>query len=428
MNSELKGTIEKPGYYFYSADVERKRNLDILMMTQGWRQFIVEDTINNISRPIFSAETGVRLSGKVKSFYNHKKSAIAEVSLTSKNTEEFMHETIMTDTNGHFAFENLDFIDSTSVIIQAKKIDNKKQNKKTKSPSMNFHIEMDSFSAPKIEFKQKRYLEEFIIEEESVSISHEYLEPLLKLQKGTIILEEVVLEKNISEIEMYYKNKRGLVKEPSYSVDFENIKGVPVNDWLSALYGRVPGYNLDGTLRGAIKRKRKDVYGNEIITGLPLYLLDGFPIEDISIVSPADIDFVDVIHRSRATIYGSRGGNGVIAIYTFDGSKKPNTEKKYKRKGVINFKHPGYGQAKKFYEPVYNTQKKDNNIDDYRTTVHWNPTINLDKNNKANISFYTSDAISPYRIVLEGISKNGQIIHYETVLNLVNDRANRIHP
>ena len=39
LNSELKGTIEQPGYYFNSDDSERKGNLDLLMMTQGWRQF-----------------------------------------------------------------------------------------------------------------------------------------------------------------------------------------------------------------------------------------------------------------------------------------------------------------------------------------------------------------------------------------------------
>ena len=424
LNSELKGTIEKPGYYFNSDDPERKRNLDILLMTQGWRKFIINDTLKNPLKPTYATETGISFSGQVKNFNNHKKSAIAEVSLTYKNSEEFAHENATTDANGHFAFKNLNFLDSTSVIVQAKKI-NIKKSKRVKIPNMNFHIEMDSFIAPNITLKQKQHLGEF--SKQTKSISQNYLRPLLKLQEGTIILDEVVVEKDISEIERYYSKKRGLVKNPSYTIDFKDIKGLPYDDWLTGLVGRVPGYSADGTLRGSIRRKDKDEFGNEVILGLPLYLLDGTPMsaKDIKEISYLDIDFIDIIHSSRAAIYGSRGGNGVIAIYTFDGTKKPTIKKDTKRRGILNFKHPGYGQAKKFYEPVYKIEKQEEVKPDYRSTIYWKPTIELDADNKTSVSFYTSDAISPYKIVLEGITLDGEIIHFETNLNLVKDLENK---
>jgi len=408
LNSELKGTIEKPGYYFNSDDPERKRNLDILMMTQGWRKFIINDTLKNPLKPTYAAETGISLSGQVKNFNNHKKSAIAEVSLTYKNSEEFAHENATTDANGRFAFKNLNFLDSTSVIVQAKKI-NIKKSKRVKIPNMNFHIEMDSFIAPKITIKEKQHFGEF--PRQIKSISQNYLRPLLKLQEGTVKLDEVVVEKNISEIERYYSKKRDLVKNPSYTVDFENIKGIPANNWILALIGRVPGYKPNGHLRGA--------------TGPPLYLLDGTPIDDPNGLSILDIDFVDIIHRPRATIYGARGGNGVIAIYTFDGTKKPTTKKDTKRRGILNFNHPGYGQAKKFYEPVYKFKRQEDARPDYRSTIYWKPTIELDADNKTSVSFYTSDATSPYKIVLEGITLDGEIIRFETDLNLVKQRNNQ---
>ena len=62
-------------------------------------------------------------------------------------------------------------------------------------------------------------------------------------------------------------------------------------------------------------------------------------------------------------------------------------------------------------------RKKKKKQFDYRSTLYWNPTIKLDDHGKANISFYTTDVISPYQVVLEGITLNGQIIKTEIFLN-----------
>ena len=381
------------------------------MMTQGWRKFIINDTLNKSSKPTFLAETGISLSEQVKKFFNHKKSATAEVSLTYKNSEEFVHETVVTDHNGKFVFNNLNFLDSTAIIIQAKKIQNTKQTKRAKSPAMNFHIEMDSFIAPEIIVKQKQHAKVFSKKVENIAkqnIATEYLEALYQMQKDRVKLGEVVLEAEIFDRNSNFKKKRTLIlKNPSYTVDVKDIKGVPQNNWLTALIGRVPGYRSDGTLRGS----------NSLANNKPLYLLDGFPVEDIENFAFSEIDFIDIIHSSKATIYGSRGGNGIIAVYTKDGSEPLNTNQGYKKRGIVSFEHPGY-TAKKFYEPVYKTQKKQEGKFDYRPTIYWNPTIKLNEQRKASVSFYTSDANSPYRVVLEGISLDGKLIKVETKLNL----------
>ncbi|MET2985256.1 hypothetical protein [Aureibaculum conchae] len=411
LSSELKGNIEQPGYYFYSDDLKRKKNLDILMMTQGWRKFIINDTLSKPSKPTFLAETGINLSGQVKKFFNHKKSATAEVSLTYKNSEEFVHETVVTDLNGKFVFSNLNFLDSTAIIIQAKKIQNTKQTKRAKSPAMNFHIEMDSFMAPKITLKQKQHIEGFSKKAEKITnkiIATEYLEALYKMQKDRVKLDEVVLEAEVFDRNSYFNKKRTeLLKNPSYTVDVKDIKGVPPNNWLTALIGRVPGYRSDGTLRGS----------SSLANNKPLYLLDGYPVDDIENFAFSDIDFIDILVGPRTVIFGLRGGNGVIAVYTKDGSEPSNTNESYKKRGIVSFENPGY-TSKKFYEPVYKTQQKEDAKFDYRPTIYWNPTIRLDEHNKTSISFYTSDAISPYRVVLEGISMDGKLIKVESTLNL----------
>ena len=49
----------------------------------------------------------------------------------------------------------------------------------------------------------------------------------------------------------------------------------------------------------------------------PLYVVDGFPTDNISTLNPSDIESIDVLKDASSTaIYGSRGANGVIIVNT----------------------------------------------------------------------------------------------------------------
>ena len=67
------------------------------------------------------------------------------------------------------------------------------------------------------------------------------------------------------------------------------------------------------------------IRGNNSLTqeNSPLYVIDGFPVEDPSIASsinPSDIASIDVLKdASAAAIYGARGANGVVIIVTKSG-------------------------------------------------------------------------------------------------------------
>lgn len=409
LNSELKGAIEQPGYYFNLDEPDRKKNLDVLMMTQGWRQFIVNDTLNDLSEQLFLIETDLNLSGNIKNFYNHKKPAIAEVSLTYNNREEFGHEVIMTDIKGQFIFKNLSFLDTTAIIIQAKKV---KQGKREKNPAMNFHIEMDLFKAPEIILKRKQYSEEFskdIIKSSSRSVK--YLESLYQMKKGTIILDEVIIETVSSNQNTLYKKKRLLYGSSSHTIDFKDITVLPTGNALNALISKVPGLSVRDD--GAYLRANTSISGDN----RALILLNGIPI-DIDMIPDYGIDFIDILKGPSAAIFGSRGAGGVIAIYTLNGSEESDNFRIDEKRGVKNFLHPGYSQVRKFYEPVYKTEKNGDDKIDYRSTLSWNPIIKLDELGKAIVCFYTADVIAPYRVVLEGITLDGKVITYETILNL----------
>ena len=135
-------------------------------------------------------------------------------------------------------------------------------------------------------------------------------------------------------------------------------------------------------------------------------------------IPATEVLLVDVLRGTNAAIYGSEAAHGVIAVCTKDGSEIKNVKNK-KRRGIINFIHPGYSLARNFYEPVYKTKKKEGDKIDYRSTIYWNPILKLYESGKVKVFFYTADFETTYRIDIQGMTAHkGQILKAEAYLNV----------
>ncbi|MBD0403896.1 TonB-dependent receptor [Flammeovirga sp. EKP202] len=109
----------------------------------------------------------------------------------------------------------------------------------------------------------------------------------------------------------------------------EEVNSMPAASFDQMLQGRMAGVQVSAGEGGPGQAMNFEIRGANTITGssAPLYVVDGFPLEDPSLftLDPADIDRIDVLKDASATaIYGSRGSNGVILITTKAGmSGKP---------------------------------------------------------------------------------------------------------
>lgn len=104
-------------------------------------------------------------------------------------------------------------------------------------------------------------------------------------------------------------------------VDVEDMSKAPVSSFADALAGRVAGVKVNAVdgqpggqpnivIRGA---------GSLTQSTSPLYVIDGFPVEnpDPSSLNPEEIESMTVLKDASSTaIYGSRAANGVILIQT----------------------------------------------------------------------------------------------------------------
>ncbi|MFD1628243.1 TonB-dependent receptor [Pseudopedobacter beijingensis] len=123
----------------------------------------------------------------------------------------------------------------------------------------------------------------------------------------------------------YGEVKRGDLTGSVSEVKVEDIRKAPVATYEQALAGRIagvqvssgedqPGNTMDVVIRG----------GNSLTqSNAPLYVIDGFPMEDANAaaINPSDIKSITVLKDASSTaIYGARGANGVIVIETNSGS------------------------------------------------------------------------------------------------------------
>jgi hypothetical protein len=435
LNSDLRGEIEQPGYYFYSDDPQRKQVLDLLMMTQGWRQFILNDTLNTNTSPKFPHETAISLEGDVKRFSSKGKPAKAQVSLIYPNQGEVVTGNVVTDDRGHFAFENLDFADGTSIMLQAKTYKERKE-KSIDHPNTNYYIVMDSLVVPKEPIRGTISPASDKSQEQNSPSSQttaEEPEIAFQTQKGDILIEEVkVAAKKIDR----FAEKRILYTIPSINLDFKEIrKKGDYGNVFQALRGRLAGVRILGDMNNPMIIMRGNgtlgfqngavVTNNSVINASPntdpLFLLDGFPTqkEVILNIPLSQIDFVDVLKGGQAAIYGSQGINGILAVYTL----RPNdvldkTKVGSSDKCILKFNSPGYSIARKFYEPVYESTNSVQDKPDNRSTIYWNPMIELKNQDKIDVAFYSADLPTTYKITLEGITSEGGIIKSEKFIHV----------
>jgi TonB-linked SusC/RagA family outer membrane protein len=136
-----------------------------------------------------------------------------------------------------------------------------------------------------------------------------------------VIMESQVNSLRETVIIGYAQVKRSDLTGSVAKAPIEDMQKAPVRSIDEALGGRIAGVvvsSVDGQPGSA---NNIVIRGANSVTqdNSPLYVIDGFPIEnpDNNFIQPQDIESIDVLKDASATaIYGSRGANGVIMITT----------------------------------------------------------------------------------------------------------------
>ncbi|MCE7068640.1 TonB-dependent receptor plug domain-containing protein [Dyadobacter sp. CY326] len=391
LSSDLKGFIEQPAYYFDPEKSERKIHTDLLMMTQGWSRFRWEDVLaDSLPGPQHFVEQGVTLEGEVR---KGKKKLTDKIALSMYVSNDSLGTFMTAETNeaGRFAVYNLVFTDSLKIRLQGM---NKKGN-------ANLSFILDPFLTPKVTLVKAPFY--------PITVDAQQLQAYLKraeqdqeiARKIRESRERLLQEVTIKGKKEVQRDSRKLYGSADASIKVTSQMASAGRSILDILAGRVAGVQVVGSGMNASVYIR----GNR---GEPLFVLDGMPVDKdmIASLNTFDVESIDVLKGASAAIFGSRGGNGVISILT----KRGNENYDYSQDvvpGVLVTKIAGFNAPKEFYAPTYEVTRPQGTNPDYRATVFWAPMLRTDKQGKAKLEYYNSDATTTIDIRADVLSLSG---------------------
>lgn len=404
LSSELKGYIEKPNYYFSKKNGQAVSDLDVLMMTQGYRKFAWKQLTDDTTHFTNTGDRSMSISGFAKSS-NDAPMADKEVMLLAiKSGAAFSTKT---DKTGRFAFDDVEFGDGTAVSLQATGI---AKNKNTT------RFILDKQNEPPVADKPVAAGDAAMIQEYAGKM------------QATGALGNSPADQSANSYEMRNATSETTEKRPPIRDQYRssNLGGAGHADQVihaeTFKYAPTLSAGLNGVVRGVdFVNGVPYLRGNAVVTDgaekiAPMYvLLDGSQVTGgIDNISPLAIETVEVLKGTSTSIYGVEGGNGVLVLTSrVSADEVPVNAATL---GSLQFKARGFYKAREFYSPKYDVSSQSGG-QDFRSTVYWNANLTTDKDGNGAFEFYNSDRHGSFRIIVQGMDNKGnpgwQVFRYK---------------
>ncbi|KDN56197.1 MG2 domain-containing protein [Flavobacterium seoulense] len=414
INSELKGNIENPGYYF-KDNTSKYYDLDVLLLTQGWNKY----NYSKQDKPLtINPERSLTVSGRVNNLFSEKKGKkdVELTMMTSGKNRAFYKQ--ITDSLGRFNFNlNDEFGKEIAILIQTAKSGDRK---------ISNSVTLDKKKSPAVFFEHNKSIEQVdsIVEKFiKKSKKQKEVEEKFKLQFGGILLNEVNISGKMAPNKQKVTEKYG---KPNTVISGKEILSKE-KKWSYGLYS-VLLFNYPDKVR--IERMPDQNLYATVNNEATLVLVDGIviPFHDyvhIPNISPSEVSSFEIIENPNgfSTLYcevyrelsgcefAAPAWGNIIAIYTHAGIGLGGAQKP---KGLTQTSIPVFAESQEFYAPKYeNIQADDWQHPDIRTLIHWQPIVVTDDSGKATASFYNTDNKGEVMVVVEAISDTGEIGYQE---------------
>lgn len=416
LSSEIKGTIENPQQYFNKQNPNRFKQLDLLLLTQGWREYLwrrLADTTLKISH---IPEKGITLSGSVKHNFSEKPIANANVSLFANGATGDKLFATQTDSLGKYYIDGLKFFGKQTLRLNSVS---------GKGKNVGWII-LDSLFKTKPYQVEAKTVEQIVANNKASEILRRSIQAKKLSLSDTILLNEIKVtdDKNVRLFDRVastfgYKPEDFTVTPKDY--DYTNLMHYILHkssqareftnpeDGISRLVFPYMGKNFQP--RFVINNKElpftdndpqymRDDYYNTYLT-LPMNKVERVVIKHL--LSSAQLSLSEETGMSQST-----AADDIFVIYLY---LKPNALVKTKPNAILE-ELDGYYQAKTFYQPKLSA---DNPAPDERTTIFWNPYIITNENGEAKVNFRNPSSKTKIRLIIEGVGEGGGLInHYQT--------------
>ena len=405
LESDVRGPVEAPSYYFDPSNQNRIEDLDLLLCTQGWRDFKWKYDSTE-----YSPEKGFTVSGRVRKRLTDVPMERARINIGIFSDRPVFAD-VQADSSGKFKLEGINVQGSAKLIASLLR---KKEQGWLILDSLGYlpaAFQDSSLLTKALNYNnppEKGQLYEIVREaEHSDSITKVY-----ELSNGTTPDDGSTIANASDDIQTaHVKSSRAAYSRP----DLEIIVTPQMQSYsnpLQLVWGNVPN------ARG---------FEN------PVYMLDGniVPVEIARGLSVLTLDRIDVL-RSAQTLGGiePRGIEKQVSENRFTAGTREapvtgrQTSQAKPADVVFNFitrtdnlfnpkfnaayvDFSGYYEPRIYYSPKHGTSLESDKQPDLRTTLYWEPNILLESNGSVLLKFHNSDHASTIRVMVEGITSSG---------------------
>ena len=406
LTSELKGYINRPGFYFADRSTSRRMMLDNLMIIRGWRKYDVEKCFGvKEFTPLYMPEPNLNLYGHIDSWYGKSQSNIGITVMAHNDSVSVMGST-RADSLGNFVIPLDDFYGKMESLIQTRR-DGKKYNRNAlvtiyrnfEPPLRNLdYAELNpAWDMPTDTTALDKDIETF----EAAQNGDEKI-----LEIGEIVVSAKFKKRRLlKDTEKFERDILGFYNVRQY-VDKMRDNGKFVTDDIGFMMHTLNDkINREGTLYGVNTLK---------------YSANGQEIDQVHLAHCLDMVETAMLYADRTGLYSYKFNNkdfrvdvdDLKDIYTgqvnMDTVSQTNLKEMFIRcaltmnerwdsgksyaptHGIRRTEILGYSKPAEFYSPVYPDNMPDDNFGDNRRTFYWNPNVTTDENGEAKIECYNS--------------------------------------
>jgi hypothetical protein len=400
LTSELKGSIGEPAAYFTATNADSlQRQLDLVMLTHGWRNY------NTQLRP--RPNSFITISGKVPDADLKQSFPKPAINLMMKgNKGGWLTEDL--DAKGHFKVEGLLLFDSTKIFYSMNGAKRKNRFEFDQQPQ---HNTSSIYQAG-----------QFLASTSNPNKQYDLYNKFGQTLVGTELAEVRVKAKAKSREQQLDEQYASGMFSGGYAKIYEmDSLMTGFTNFLDYLSGRIPSLSVVTGENGGYDLIWR---GNQQI----VFYIDQQQADENAVIAlnmndiamfkfyttPFILNGMGQLNSSSGmdAASGIRGGgaSGTIAIFTKNGSGGTATQAKT---AFDIHEVNGYTVMRQCYSPDYDMVPK--NSDDKRITLKWEPWAVTDKQGRLSIPFFNNSRTKKFRVVLQGADMEGNLYYEEKI-------------
>jgi hypothetical protein len=398
LQSEVKGNIENARRYFDTTNVNRFKQLDLLLMTQGWRDFVWRRLADTAIRISYAAEKGITVSGRVRDEVLNKWLPGLNITLFANGAKGDKIFTATSDSLGRFHFDNLMLYGNQPIKLSAANDKGKIGGALWVDTIKPLPVEPVADRATADDTTTSAATQATLAKREAV-INRSKLKGVTQLKEVTVKTDKKKFVRIPNELPMMTWGLQQEFNITPKDYEYNTLTWFLLNNDKRA-FAQIGGpgvmYHVDTSW----------IIPDIVVNGVsyPYYMRMNYPKPNYQYPPIAELYFTMPMEKFKKVevhqvVKGEEKGRlTYVIVLTTKGDALTDNP------GSLNTGIEGYYQARDFYKPTPNAKPS---INDYRSTINWEPNIRTNLAGKAMVTFYNAVPQTNVRVIVQGVTNTG---------------------